>query len=798
MEEDIDQPLSRYDDENDEDLWTIVNSEDLFPGEQGHKIKPEDCDSNSEQGSDGSSIVVLDSPSQLNEDPLSECFPFFDNIQPQTVEEKETENEGSVTADEPLLLRPNSEWSSGSDSSTVEENLLIADTSSVEEVSSVTPDEEALKATSENISLESEAVACAVEIVGSESEKSIPPVATETCVEDVAAAEPGNKCCANELTQSDVICGVPDDTTNQCPESVDSSQITSEISSSIEETRASCLEDAVNETIIVADNKSSAQFLAPVESMENVDELEQADNDSYCSDKDTIELVGYVEDADEAQPSMQLVSDDEDDDQWSLFQEERGSRAPSVASESPAVASAPSSRGNSMPKPDLLEEANRIEEELEDQLDYSSLTNQELPAELNVANIFRQRHYVHHPNQRLNCQLSYVVAFVMAAVIGFALGNIIGLYDNFPPRCSSPTEESGTQAKYQGWSLAGLRSELQQLSAQNEALMGALKESESCRIDVQNELATENWDLKHTVGRIRYGKPIRSIEDRDVINRLQTENQELRAQVGTLRYRCIQPPLSPSTSALPSPVRNNQQNPPASETRNWPRETSAANDDETTVGPKNLTEYWKDLVEWLSTNNSTDFAGFKQSTADLMQVIELRREELGNLTRDTDEQKWVLKMDQILQESAKKVIYLLNGVFSGREALTVQLTTKIGSKVEEIRLKLESRWDRFKRHILELDSSSSSSSAKDTNNQPTSSSSSSSSSSAPLNSEWFLMMGRQREQLRTKERQTEWMFERAKNREKERRFAKLQNRNKKLKDAKMFQPTNQWNNHYSV
>lgn len=76
-------------------------------------------------------------------------------------------------------------------------------------------------------------------------------------------------------------------------------------------------------------------------------------------------------------------------------------------------------------KPDLLHEASHLEEEL-DQLDYSSFSNPDLPAELNIANIFRERHYVHHPNQRLNIQLTYFVAFVMAAVIGFALGHIIG------------------------------------------------------------------------------------------------------------------------------------------------------------------------------------------------------------------------------------------------------------------------------------------------------------------------------------------------------------------------------------
>ena len=85
-------------------------------------------------------------------------------------------------------------------------------------------------------------------------------------------------------------------------------------------------------------------------------------------------------------------------------------------------------------KPDLLCEASHLEEEL-DQMDFLSISNPDLPAELDIANILRERHYVHHPNQRLNVQLTYFVAFVMAAVIGFAFGHIIGniKYSTFYP-----------------------------------------------------------------------------------------------------------------------------------------------------------------------------------------------------------------------------------------------------------------------------------------------------------------------------------------------------------------------------
>lgn len=136
------------------------------------------------------------------------------------------------------------------------------------------------------------------------------------------------------------------------------------------------------------------------------------------------------------------ASDDSDDETWDLSIEafvNTGSLASSISSlimqpssPSPSLAMAndeaagPYPAGHVKIKPDLLEEANRIEEL--DQLDYSTVSNPDLPAELNLANIFRERHYVHHPNQRLNVQLSYVVAFAVAAVAGFALGHIVGMY----------------------------------------------------------------------------------------------------------------------------------------------------------------------------------------------------------------------------------------------------------------------------------------------------------------------------------------------------------------------------------
>lgn len=92
--------------------------------------------------------------------------------------------------------------------------------------------------------------------------------------------------------------------------------------------------------------------------------------------------------------------------------------------DSPSPIIAGQGHAASLVKPDLLEEANRIEEL--DQYDYSSVTNPDLPPELNVGAILRERAYIHRPNQRLNLQLSYFVAFALAAVFGFALGNLVG------------------------------------------------------------------------------------------------------------------------------------------------------------------------------------------------------------------------------------------------------------------------------------------------------------------------------------------------------------------------------------
>lgn len=88
-----------------------------------------------------------------------------------------------------------------------------------------------------------------------------------------------------------------------------------------------------------------------------------------------------------------------------------------------------------------------------------------------------------------------------------------------------------------GWSEEQWRAEVQRLTALNEELklsaerlaeeLGDLSTQNSHFDHRLNELISENWDLKQSIGRIRYGRPVRSVEDRHTINILQTENQEV-------------------------------------------------------------------------------------------------------------------------------------------------------------------------------------------------------------------------------------------------------------------------------
>jgi hypothetical protein len=187
---------------------------------------------------------------------------------------------------------------------------------------------------------------------------------------------------------------------------------------------------------------------APLELPMNIETNELADSDdeknedmlpeSASNEPIVVELeANLVNDFHVAEDAFENLQDDsESESESSEAEEEEGtwefnSDGHASSSLNSSVNSTPQHQPVNLPgrlyvaKPDLLEEANRIEEM--DQMDYSTLTNQDLPADLNLAAISRERHYVHHPNRRLNLTLSFVVAFSMAAVIGFGLGHFIGM-----------------------------------------------------------------------------------------------------------------------------------------------------------------------------------------------------------------------------------------------------------------------------------------------------------------------------------------------------------------------------------
>lgn len=506
-------------------------------------------------------------------------------------------------------------------------------------------------------------------------------------------------------------------------------------------------------------------------------------------------------------------SDDElDEEAWDLS---LGGLANSSSLAS-SVSSLPQQQASPVPepsiritKPDLLEEAKRIEEL--DQMDLSTLTNVDLPPELNVANIFRDRHYVHHPNQRLNMTLTYVMAFALAAAVGFALGNIVGLSDNFPSRCRKTGGDifQGKMHGYEGtflfpklftilfnfveflvagWSDEDWLSEIRRLMAANEEMSQALNKDHyqsaadpsTCRVDPQmNELKTENWDLKQSIGRIRYGKPVRSLEDLDMINRLQTENQDLRATVGKLRYQCGQP-LSPSGDAS-TPAE--------------PKVLSSSGPLlNKTLDSMNLTVYWASLVGVDNDDEALD--DFKESAADLIRLIGLRREELDNRTKEaqsyTKTSRIAEKMQATLKKSVQKVVDLVERVHNHEEA-ALALAQDVESDLKELRLKVENRWAK----MLQLES-------EELNDNPVKTADGSYSESykdesgttKSINSDWFISMGQEREKLRRKDQESHWLFERAKNREEERRSRKFAGPARINKRDKMYRG-NAWG-HFSA
>ena len=305
------------------------------------------------------------------------------------------------------------------------------------------------------------------------------------------------------------------------------------------------------------------------------------------------------------------------------------------------------------------------------------------------------------------------------------------------------------------------------MTEENEELQRALDNNNnpsSCRFDLQlNELLSENWDLKRSVARIRYGRPIRSIEDRANINRLQTENDDLRSTVGKLRYQCAgQTKISSSDDAprLPdSPQKSNSDS-------LWK-----------TLDAMNLTNEWNNAV---NNHNLKGVSGqldnLMDLAADVIRLIGLRHEELINMTQQNSSRP-IQKMEVTLKKSAQKVLDLMErlSTHNSQVASLPDLTSDLEKRLAALRLKLDTLWKKLIQIHDEEESSSMPSSDTDKKS---------------LNSDWFLSMGQQREKLRQNEetfqKQSRWIFERARNRDRSRKST-----NKK---HKMFHNgDNSWN-----
>ena len=215
--------------------------------------------------------------------------------------------------------------------------------------------------------------------------------------------------------------------------------------------------------------------------------------------------------------------------------------------------------------------------------------------------------------------------------------------------------------------------------AANEEMNRALNKdpANSCQLDFQmaNELMTENWDLKKSIGRIRYGRPARSMEDRDTINRLQTENQDLKATVGKLRYQCGQP-----IAAAAEPVAT-----PRILSVNEPMLNK-------TLDAMNLTIYWANLME--DENDDELLESLKESAADLIRLIGLRREELDNRTKEASygkSSRAAEKMQSTLEKSVQKVVSLMERIHNHQEQ-ALALAEDVESRLKDLRNKVESRW----------------------------------------------------------------------------------------------------------
>ena len=269
-----------------------------------------------------------------------------------------------------------------------------------------------------------------------------------------------------------------------------------------------------------------------------------------------------------------------------------------------------------------------------------------------------------------------------------------------------------------GWRESDWRAEVNRLQdVADEAVQALQIQMEKGQWQGRNELIAENFDLKHTIGRMRYGKPVRSIEDRDTINRLETENQELRAQVGKMRYRCAHP----SDLAQPHVLR----------TLNVTEHLNKFISDH--IGGDKKTHHVTERVNRL-----------RKSAASLMGIIETRWNELNATSIIEGE----TKNKAVLEEFFITIINFAGEVVSSRNEVTpvdaTQTQKTWPDSVDQMQMNIENPWDDFQRKA---------NSETTSNPQP------------KLNEDWFLLMGQERDKARKTKHRSDWLFERAKTRE---------------------------------
>ena len=251
--------------------------------------------------------------------------------------------------------------------------------------------------------------------------------------------------------------------------------------------------------------------------------------------------------------------------------------------------------------------------------------------------------------------------------------------------------------------VADLEFETERLRLLNEELNRALKDVKTdCRFDILNELKSENLELKHMIGSMRYGKPARSAEDINTINRLQVENEELRTLI-----------LIESDAKTTNSTENSEQLA-----------------DKPTI--QNTMEELKD---------------FLGKTTNVVDIIELQRKEMTNLAHRLAGDQ----MGKKLQSLTLQLLLLLRSIFMiDADEFSVQIIDKHRDQLADISNELELYRIKFQNQLK----------AKQEDGPI---------SQKGLNSDWFLLMGRQREKIRHEERKTDWMFDRARNRENERK-----------------------------